>query len=169
MAARNLVNELRNCRDLVLDQSATCRADTLWAPGYEGGHPDHDLASFIASLLREDLAVWEYSEYNFCGGRVRSNDFFSRTGEELELKLSEEERRHKKMLLDMYVSERGNLSYLRTEREVFRPLASYDYSRPPHAGTLFYRRFAWAAFHPRVNQVRPEEVLRAIAKFRTRG
>jgi hypothetical protein len=68
----------------------------------------------------------------------------------------------------MYASERGNLSYLRTEREVFRPLADYDYSRPPHPGTLFYRRFSWAAFHPRVNHVRPGEVSRAIAEFRAR-
>ena len=164
--ARELKNELRTAGDLIIEQSAACGADTLWVPAYEGGHPDHDVTNFIASTLRKDLPVWEYSEYNFYGGRVRSNEFFSRTGKEMELNLSGEERRFKKMLLEMYVSERGNLSYLRTEREMFRPLAGYDYSRPPHPGTLFYRRFAWAAFHPRVNHVRPGEVSRAIAEFR---
>src|SRR5262249_39376656 len=143
-------------------------ADILWVPAYEGGHPDHDVANFIGSTLRGEMPVWEYSEYNFSGGRVRSNDFFQSNGRETELMLSDEERRFKRMLLASYVSERGNLSYLRTERETFRPLADYDYSRPPHEGTLFYRRFAWASFHPRVNHVRPEEVCRAIAAFRER-
>jgi hypothetical protein len=34
---------------------------------------------------------------------------------------------------------------------------------------LFYRRYGWAAFHPRVNEVRPEEVLQAIAEFQARA
>jgi LmbE family N-acetylglucosaminyl deacetylase len=165
-AARDLKNDLGTARNLIIEQSAACGADTLWVPAYEGGHPDHDLANFLASTLREGLTVWEYSEYNFSGGRVRCNEFISRTGEETELTLSDEERRFKKTLLAMYASERGNLNYLRTEREVFRPLAEYDYSRPPHPGTLFYRRFAWAAIHPRVNHVRPAEVSRSIAEFR---
>jgi len=167
VAARELKNDLGAARNLIARQSAACGAGTLWVPAYEGGHPDHDLANFIASTLRQDLPVWEYSAYNFYGRSVRSNEFFSRTGREIELKLSDQERRFKKMLLEIYVSERGNLNYVRTEREAFRPLADYDYSRPPHRGTLFYRRFAWAAFHPRVNHVRPAEVSRAIADFRT--
>ena len=166
VAARDLKIDLETARNLIIEQSAACGADTLWVPAYEGGHPDHDLANFLASTLREGLAVWEYSAYNFSGGRVRCNEFISRTGEEMELTLSDEERRFKKTLLAMYASEHGNLNYLRTEREVFRPLAEYNYSRLPHQGTLFYRRFAWAAFHPRVNQVRPAEVSRAIAAFR---
>ena len=166
VASRELKNDLRGARNLIVEQSAACGAGTLWVPAYEGGHPDHDLANFIASTVRQAPAVWEYSAYNFFGGSVRSNEFFSRTGGEIELKLSDDERRFKKTLLEMYTSERGNLNYLRTEREVFRPLAEYDYSRPPHPGTLFYRRFAWAAFHPRVNHVRPAEVSRAIAEFR---
>jgi LmbE family N-acetylglucosaminyl deacetylase len=166
VAARDLKDQLGAAHDLILQKSAAWRADRLWAPAYEGGHPDHDLANFVASTLRKDVAVWEYSEYNFYEGRVRANEFFARTGEEKELILSEEEQRFKKALLAMYASERGNLSYLRAEREMFRPLADYDYTRPPHPGTLFYRRFAWAGFHPRVNHVRPAEVARAIAEFR---
>src|SRR3990172_6223079 len=125
VAARDLKNDLGTARNLIIEQSAACGADTLWIPAYEGGHPDHDLANFLASTLREGLAVWEYSAYNFSGGRVRCNEFISRTGEEMELKLSDEERRLKKTLLGIYASERGNLNYLRTEREVFRPLAEY--------------------------------------------
>jgi LmbE family N-acetylglucosaminyl deacetylase len=169
VAARRLKDEIGAVRDVVLGLCAARKADMVWAPTYEGGHPDHDVASFIASTLRGDRPVWEFSEYNFRGGRVHSNEFVATTGEEVELKLSEEEQRVKKALLGMYSSERGNLSYLRTEREVFRPQADYDYSRPPHPGTLFYRRYAWAAFHPRVNEVRPEEVCRGIAEFRSQA
>jgi N-acetylglucosamine malate deacetylase 1 len=169
VAARNLKDELRTCRDLVARLCRSNRTDVLWVPAYEGGHPDHDVASFMASTLRQDVKVWEFSEYNFCGRRVRSNEFFSRTGKEIDLALSEEERRFKQLLLATYASERGNLNYLQTGRETFRRLDEYDYSRPPHPGTLFYRRFAWAAFHPRVNQVRPAEVSAAIAEFQARS
>jgi N-acetylglucosamine malate deacetylase 1 len=169
VAARNLKNELRAACELVARLCADRKAGALWVPAYEGGHPDHDAASFIASTLRRDLPVWEFSEYNFYGNRIHSNEFVSPAGQEIYLKLTGEERRLKKALLEMYASERGNLNYLQTEREVFRPLAAYDYSQPPHPGTLFYRRFAWASFHPRVNEVRPEEVSGAIAEFRARA
>jgi LmbE family N-acetylglucosaminyl deacetylase len=168
ISARQLKSQLSAARELVVTLCAARKADMLWVPAYEGGHPDHDAANFIASMLSGELPVWEFSEYNFCGGRVRSNEFPAATGSEVELKLTAAERGLKQRLLAMYASERGNLNYLRTEREMFRPLSDYDYSRPPHAGTLFYRRFAWASFHPRVNEVRPEEVCRAIAEFRAR-
>jgi N-acetylglucosamine malate deacetylase 1 len=164
--SRELKNHMRATRDLISGQLEVFPADTLWVPAYEGGHPDHDVANFIASTLAGSPAVWEYSEYNFFGGRVRSNEFFGRTGYEMELRLSKEERETKRALLAMYVSERRNLDYLRTEREEFRPLRAYDYSRPPHSGTLFYRRFAWASFHPQVNHVSPAEVASAMAEFR---
>jgi LmbE family N-acetylglucosaminyl deacetylase len=166
--SRELKNDLGAARNLIIQQSAACGTGTLWVPAYEGGHPDHDLANFIASTLRQEFPVWEYSEYNFYGRCVRSNEFFSPTGKEIELTLSDEERRFKKTLVGMYASEQGNLNYVRTERETFRPLAEYDYSRPPYPGTLFYRRFSWAAFHPRVNHVRPAQVSRAIAEFQAR-
>jgi N-acetylglucosamine malate deacetylase 1 len=168
VASRRLKDEIHGTRDLVIKLLATRQVDTLWVPAYEGGHPDHDIASFVASTFRNGLPVWEFSEYNFGGGRVHSNEFISARGSETGIVLSEDERRAKKQFLEMYESESANLNYLRTEREVFRPLAEYDYSKPPHAGTLFYRRFAWAAFHPRVNEVRPEEVCRAISDFQTR-
>lgn len=166
VAARQLKDGIGVAREVILKLCAAREADMLWVPAYEGGHPDHDVANFVASTLPGEVPIWEFSEYNFCGGRVHSNDFVAARGKEIELKLSGEEQRLKAALLGMYASERGNLSYLRTEREAFRPLAAYDYSRPPHPGTLFYRRYAWAAFHPRVNQVRPEEVSGAIAGFR---
>jgi LmbE family N-acetylglucosaminyl deacetylase len=168
VASRESKDHIGKGLELIRSEVSARGAGALWVPAYEGGHPDHDAANFMASMLRETIGVWEYSEYNFFENRVRSNEFFSATGGEIVLTLSNEEQQFKERLLAMYESERGNLNYLRTEREVFRPLPDYDYSRPAHPGTLFYRRFAWAAFHPRVNHVRPAEVSRAIAEFRAR-
>ncbi len=140
-------------------------ADTLWTPAYEGGHQDHDVTSFLASTLGELVEAWEFSEYNYAHGRVRSHQFISPTGAEREVPLGSRERQRKQQLLAIYQSERGNLGHVRIDREVFRPLARYDYSRPPHPGKLFYQRFQWVPYHPRVDYARPEEVCRAIKRF----
>ncbi|HEX2714461.1 MAG TPA: PIG-L family deacetylase [Candidatus Acidoferrales bacterium] len=139
--------------------------DTLWTPAYEGGHQDHDVANFLASTLRNLVDIWEFSEYNSHQGRICSNEFLAPTGTEREIVLDPAERKRKRQLLTVYESERRNLTHVRTEREVFRPLANYDYSRPPHSGKLFYQRFQWVPYHPRVDHTRPYEVCRAIAQF----
>jgi LmbE family N-acetylglucosaminyl deacetylase len=151
--------------ELIRSLLAEVHADMLWTPAYEGGHQDHDVANFLASRLRDRAPVWEFSEYNFFGGEVRSQEFFAPTGEEQVLALDAAEQQRKRALLALYESERGNLDYVRTEREVFRPLATYDYTRPPHDGKMFYQRFQWVPYHPRVDHTRPEEVCRALAGF----
>jgi LmbE family N-acetylglucosaminyl deacetylase len=151
--------------ELIRSLLAEVHADMLWTPAYEGGHQDHDVANFLASRLRDRAPVWEFSEYNFFGGEVRSQEFFAPTGEEQVLALDAAEQQRKRTLLALYASEQGNLDYVRTAREVFRPLASYDYTRPPHDGKMFYQRFQWVPYHPRVDHTRPEEVCRALAGF----
>lgn len=145
--------------------------DTVWAPAYEGGHQDHDVANALAGSLRGVADVWEFSEYNYFGGRVRSQEFISTTGAERELSLDHSERERKRQLLGIYKSERGNLRRIRGpafwQREVFRPLAEDDYTRAPHPGTLFYQRYQWVPFHPRVDSCKPKEVCRAMRAFLT--
>jgi N-acetylglucosamine malate deacetylase 1 len=138
--------------------------DMVWTPTYEGGHQDHDSANVLASRL-EAAAVWEFSEYHFAGGRVASQRFIRPSDDELVVELSPAERAAKRELLGVYASERGNLGYVETEREAFRPLRPYDYGGPPHAGRCFYQRFQWVPFHPRVDRGRPEEVCRAAEAF----
>src|SRR5262245_51895171 len=55
VSSRELKDHVRETRELVRSQARAHAADMLWAPAYEGGHPDHDIANFIASTLREDL------------------------------------------------------------------------------------------------------------------
>lgn len=163
IAARRLKDHLDESRWRIDAALERCDADCLWVPAYEGGHPDHDAASYLASLFRERLPVWEFAEYNFLGGRVRSHAFPAPSGAELVLPLDRAAAADKRAALALYASERGNLGYVALEREVFRPLARYDYGKPPHAGRLFYQRFQWVPGYPRINRVRPEQVANAIA------
>jgi LmbE family N-acetylglucosaminyl deacetylase len=140
------------------------RADTLWTAAYEGGHQDHDVANFTASRLRQEIRVWEFSEYNFFGRRIRSQEFLRLNGTEQELNLTTDEQRLKRRALGLYESESKDLRFVRTDKEVFRPLAAYDYSRPPHPGKLFYQRFQWVPYSSRVDYTRPVEVCRALAE-----
>lgn len=164
---RELKSHIAATQDSIRQQITKHAIELLWAPAYEGGHQDHDVANFIASTLRGEISVWEFSEYNFAGGKVRSQEFVSAKGAEQRIVLTPEEQAFKRRALALYESERGNLSYVRTEQEVFRPLAGYSYSRPPHSGRLFYQRFQWVPYHPRVDYTRPEAVCRALVEFRS--
>lgn len=146
---------------------AAFRPDQLWVPAFEGGNPDHDGANALASRLASDgLGVLEFAEYNLSGGKVRSHAFPTPNGQEEVLTLTEAERRLKQQALAVYASERGNLGYVAVEREVFRPLARYDYAAPPHPGKLWYARFQWVPFrHPQVDFTKAEDVVRALAAY----
>jgi LmbE family N-acetylglucosaminyl deacetylase len=142
------------------------RPDQIWVPAYEGGNPDHDALNGLCQLLASDVGVIEFAEYNFFGGRTRAQEFPFPNGKEQTVALTGPERTRKRALLRLYASERGNLKAIGVERECFRPLGAYDYSRPPHPGVLWYARFQWVPFrHPRVDFTSPEEVCRSIAAY----
>ncbi|MBL8672881.1 MAG: PIG-L family deacetylase [Alphaproteobacteria bacterium] len=148
---------------------ARFRPSVLWAPAYEGGHIDHDAACFLAGHVAAGSpapAVWEYAAYNFDGGRIRSHAFPSALGSEVTLAPTDEERLRKAKALAAYASERGNLDYVRLDREQFRPLAAYDFARPPHGGTTFYARFHWVPFrHPRIDRTTPAQLSAALMSW----
>ncbi|HVR03621.1 MAG TPA: PIG-L family deacetylase [Polyangia bacterium] len=163
--SRELKTRIAEARTIIREQSERVRADALWTPAYEGGHQDHDVASFLASGFARELAVIEFAEYNHHAG-VRSHEFPTTNGDEQVLTLSAEERTRKRSLLELYRSERNNLGHVRLEREVLRPLGRYDYARRPHVGVLFYERFQWVPFrHPRIDFTRGEDVCAACVKF----
>lgn len=155
---RTLKDHLAETERLV--REAASQASEIWVPAWEGAHQDHDVANWIAARLA--LPVLEFAEYGLAGGVIRSNEFIDGSGT---IRLTPEEGAWKRDLLALYASERGNLRHIRVEQEALRPLPRHDYTRPPHAGTLFYQRFQWVPFrHPRIDFTRPEEVCRALAK-----
>ncbi|MBT6275817.1 MAG: PIG-L family deacetylase [Chromatiales bacterium] len=168
----HLATTLVALRELVVVEEV----DHLWVPAYEGGHQDHDAASFLASHFRQQVAVYEFSEYHFATGTIRCNCFIEPANSEVPrtkpsnielcLELTPAEREAKRLALQCYPSERGNLSYVSVHREVFRRQVRYDYTRAPHPGRTFYQRYQWVPKHPRVDYTTPESVCASFATFR---
>jgi LmbE family N-acetylglucosaminyl deacetylase len=164
--ARALWRELSQVHAEIEAAITAHRPDQIWLPAYEGGNPDHDGLNGLGPLLAKHVGVLEFAEYNFVGGKARAQAFPAPNGAEQTIALTAEEQRRKKALLEVYASERGNLTYVGIERECFRPLAAYDYRQPPHSGTLWYARFQWVPFrHPRVDFTKPDEVSGTICAY----
>lgn len=160
--SRQLKSHLKGSLRWVRNQAYALRPDRIWVPAYEGGHQDHDVANFIGGQLKADFDVWEFSEYNYAEKRVQGQRFIHPNGTESILTLDASESKAKKQNLLRYRSEQKNLSYVSLERESFRPLADYDYTKRPHRGTCFYERFHWVPIHPRIDYCKPSQVCDAF-------
>lgn len=164
--ARHLWQDLPKVYAEIHHAAARNMIDQIWVPAFEGGNADHDALNALCSLLKSKLSVLEFAEYNYFQGTTHSQDFPSPKGHEHVITLTQEEKEEKKTALRMYLSEKQNLNYIDVVHECYRPLASYDYSKPPHPGTLWYTRFQWVPFrHPRVDFTNPLDVAEAITKF----
>lgn len=164
--ARSLWRHLSEVDAEITAAIARHKIDQVWTPAYEGGNADHDVVNALVSRWTPTVSVLEFAEYNFAEGRAHSQTFPTSNGSEQIVALTKDERERKQRALKIYQSERGNLGYVQTERECFRPIVKQDYSRPPHDGTLWYERFQWVPFrHPRVDFTDPTEVCRAVMRF----
>ncbi|MEJ0063929.1 MAG: PIG-L family deacetylase [Alphaproteobacteria bacterium] len=161
---RQLPKALKEIEEIILKY----QIDQLWVPAYEGGNADHDGLNAVGRELGKQMPVIEFAEYNWCGGAVNSHQFPFPTRSVSTIYLTPEEQEWKRRCLAVYASEKRNLSYVDVTRESFRPLANYDYSRPPHPGLLWYMRFRWVPFHhPGIDRTTPAMVSRAIGRFQT--
>jgi len=164
--ARHLWRHLGEVQSEIESAVARHNIDQLWVPAYEGGNADHDALNAVGSVFADKLSVFEFAEYNFSAGKAHLQEFPFPDGSEQMIGLAPEEIRRKRDALKIYASEKGNLNYVKTEQECWRPLAKYDYSRPPHDGVLWYARFQWVPFrHPRVDFTDARDVSEAITRF----
>lgn len=122
------------------------RPDAILTLAYEGGHPDHDSCNFLAAQLRvaTGLPVWEAPLYSRKPTELSLQEFVTLNGTEVALVPSPEELVRKRAMCLEYSSQGDFLAVFSLKREMFRPLATYDYSRPPHDGELNYERWRWA-------------------------
>lgn len=163
---RSVIHELKDALDEIREAVVRYDIDQIWTPAYEGGHADHDAINFLASLLQKEVPVLEFAEYNNAGGRVNPNAFPKPSSKDQMIRLTPDERMRKIEALELYASERKNLGYVGLAHESFRPLPAHDYSRPPHAGRLWYARFQWVPFrHPRIDFTKPSDVCDALLSF----
>lgn len=153
--SRTLRNNINETIKKISEIIKTYKITTLLAPAYEGGHQDHDVANFIASRFRNCINVLEFSEYNYFNKTKRSNKFIEEFGNEKKILLNENEIKFKKMALNIYQSEKKNLTYIKVKEECYRNLVAYNYNIKPHEGKLFYQRFNFFSWHPRVDGTNP--------------
>jgi LmbE family N-acetylglucosaminyl deacetylase len=120
--------------------------DAVLVPAYEGGHPDHDVCSFLGYLLklRLGLDVWEMPLYHRgADGNLVCRRFRSENGTESTLTLTKQEREIRRRMITRYCSQWDLPEYISTPVEYIRPQAAYDYSQPPHRGLLNYQVWQW--------------------------
>lgn len=132
---------------------ADARPDTVLAPAYEGGHPDHDAVAFVVhaacALLaaegRRCPAIVEYPLYHAEEERMVVSSWFpgAETGA-VAVDLSDDEQAAKRAMIARHASQAATLARFPVDAERFRAAPAYDFRQPPHAGRLNYEVFGWA-------------------------
>jgi len=135
-----------------------CAAFRRFAPSvllthpYEGGHPDHDATAFAVRaasrlLERERITpplIVEFTSYHNSAAGLAVGDFIdSEKSDVLTVRLSQTQRRTKRRMFQIYRSQSEVLQAFPVEVERFRPAPLYDFTKPPHAGQLYYENFDW--------------------------
>lgn len=123
---------------------------------YEGGHPDHDAASWIVRaactlLTRAGRAaarlprVVEMTSYHWVDQELRASRFLACDGAGLEATAPIDGARHalKRRMFECYASQQGVLAQFPLDVERFRTAPHYDYTKPPHEGPLYYETLGW--------------------------
>ena len=120
---------------------------------YEGGHPDHDATAFAVHLAcmligREEGAsplLVEMTSYHNRGGTLAAGEFLP---DHADMPVStawldDRERELKRRMIACFRTQASVLAQFPVETERFRPAPRYDFSKPPHPGTLFYEQHPW--------------------------
>lgn len=149
-AARRLPHLAMRLADLFHD----LRPEAVLTHPCEGGHPDHDATAFAvhaaAALLRRrgerSPALFEMTSYHHGAQGLRSGEFLPDAAADAgaaSVLLDAGDRRRKRALLACYASQHETLAQFGVDVERFRPAPRYDFSRPPHAGPLYYEMHPW--------------------------
>jgi N-acetylglucosamine malate deacetylase 2 len=119
---------------------------------YEGGHPDHDAAAFAVHAtcaLREregkepPVVVVEFTSYHAGQGGIEVGCFLPAEREVVTLESSDEDGSRKRRMLECHASQARTLALFSVGLERFRRAPAYDFTRPPHPGTLYHEQHGW--------------------------
>ncbi|MBL8213981.1 MAG: PIG-L family deacetylase [Bryobacterales bacterium] len=150
--AFHLASIARLLRALIAD----LRPRVIYTHPYEGGHPDHDSTAFcvhaaLRLLRRDGFAVpilLEFTSYH--NGSPQQQSAWMKTGQFLNadvpyevLYLSPYAAARKRRMLECFESQREVVTLFPTDVEHTRIAPAYDFTRPPHAGLLFYEAHHW--------------------------
>jgi len=111
---------------------------------YEGGHPDHDACSYLAIRAGQqlNLPVWEMPLYHRAHGAPERQRFIHGDAD-IALQPTDAEYERKRRMAAAYASQGEVIRAFPERNEIFRRQPRYDYSQPPHAGTLNYEAWQW--------------------------
>lgn len=154
-----LIKNLDTAADRVAEIFKRVQPDTVFSTAYEGGHPDHDSANFIAyEALRRagrNARIMEFPLYNGAGKAIhwwwKINAFPDGYPETRYNPLTEEALECKYRLMRIYWSQFAYMIPARlacsrtkmlTRGEPYRVCPpDRDHTAPPHPGTINYHRW----------------------------
>ncbi len=150
---RQAVKHLPEIADQVTELIGKYQPSVVITCAYEGGHWDHDstsLAAYVASRrLNFSFQRFEFPTYNRTGPKLmplRFNHFIESYGPPQYIQLDDQAWAIRKKVRDGYPSQwflmmpEGILfayRHLMGRGEPMRQAPNYDYTKPPHPGTLF--------------------------------
>ena len=148
------IHELRDILKFFLEVLSEFRPEAIITHPYEGGHPDHDTAALVAHLATRTLEqqgqsvpeILEMTSYHARNGSRMSGDFLPHTGSGgnvRTIELTPEERARKARMLGCYLSQWHVISDFPLEPERLRVAPVYDFTAPPHEGSLWYEMLGW--------------------------
>lgn len=146
LADQELFRHLWTAFDLLADIVRRRMITALLTLAYEGGHPDHDSCSFLAAQLAKlaSIPCWEAPLYHRNqNGDDALQQFLAPSGAEVDVRPAAAELERKNKMCAVYRSQGDFLHSFDAAREMVRPQAAYDYTRPPHAGKLKYEAWQW--------------------------
>ncbi|MBC8096048.1 MAG: PIG-L family deacetylase [Akkermansiaceae bacterium] len=117
---------------------------------YEGGHPDHDSTAFAVHAARDILlreqgvapVILEATSYFNRSGIMATSEFLPRARSSVKtLVLSADEIEFKQRLFARFKSQQNFLQYFSIRVERLRAAPSYDFTKRPHSGPLYYEQF----------------------------
>jgi LmbE family N-acetylglucosaminyl deacetylase len=147
----NLMRVIRQICAVIMENPV----DAIITHPYEGGHPDHDATAFAAHAVLRVMEregkfspprLFEMTSYHNSPNGIEPACFINEGPNTVTLTLTDEERKFKQNLLNCFKTQQATLQYFPPTVEKFRVAPRYDFSRPPHEGTLFYENFGWGGF-----------------------
>lgn len=113
---------------------------------FEGGHPDHDATAWavqraialLPSAATPAPSLREFTSYHARHGEFFCGQFLQDTGTETDIALTAEEQSRKRAALACYQSQQRVIQRFPLSPQRWRIAPSYDFSRRPHDGALYY-------------------------------
>jgi len=128
----------------------TGRTRRILTHAYEGGHPDHDACALAARLAVEGedhVELFEMPFYHRAAGERVAGQFIPHedAGEVIAPVLPKRAVARKREMFRHFATQAHVFERFAIEREPTRRAPRYDFTQPPHAGTLYYetRPLGW--------------------------